>query len=64
MRVDRLCSEAVRAKLISSGILGQNAYVVVSGPANSYSHYVATREEYSMQRYEGGSTLYGPRKYP
>ena len=34
--------------------------VVLGAPANSYAHYVATEEEYSRQRYEGGSTLYGP----
>ena len=55
-------SEAVRATLISSGILGQDAYVVLSGPANTYSHYVTTREEYSVQLYEGASTLFGPCK--
>lgn len=34
--------------------------VVLGGPANSYTHYIATKEEYGVQRYEGGSTLYGP----
>ena len=34
--------------------------VVLGGPANSYTHYVATEEEYGVQRYEGASTLYGP----
>ncbi|CAL5867365.1 uncharacterized protein PFLUO_LOCUS1581 [Penicillium psychrofluorescens] len=34
--------------------------VVLGAPANSYSHYLATEEEYSVQRYEGASTLYGP----
>lgn len=52
--------EAVRAKLISSGIIGNDAYVVIAGPANAYGHYVTTREEYGVQRYEGASTLYGP----
>ncbi|KAH7334765.1 Neutral/alkaline nonlysosomal ceramidase [Rhizoctonia solani] len=56
----RRLREAVRAKLISSGVIGSDAYVVVAGPANTYSHYVTTREEYSIQRYEGASTIYGP----
>ncbi|CAE7146577.1 unnamed protein product [Rhizoctonia solani] len=56
----RRLREAVRAKLISSGVIGNNAYVVVAGPANTYAHYVTTREEYSIQRYEGASTIYGP----
>ncbi|KAL8668175.1 MAG: hypothetical protein Q9202_000153 [Teloschistes flavicans] len=34
--------------------------VVLGGPANSYTHYIATEEEYGVQRYEGASTLYGP----
>jgi neutral ceramidase len=34
--------------------------VVLGGPANTYAHYVATPEEYGIQRYEGASTLYGP----
>ncbi|KAI1390021.1 Neutral/alkaline nonlysosomal ceramidase [Hypoxylon trugodes] len=34
--------------------------VVLGGPANSYTHYITTEEEYGIQRYEGASTLYGP----
>ncbi|EFW99382.1 neutral ceramidase [Grosmannia clavigera kw1407] len=34
--------------------------VVLGGPANSYTHYITTEEEYGVQRYEGASTLYGP----
>ncbi|KAJ7435456.1 Neutral/alkaline nonlysosomal ceramidase [Mycena galericulata] len=56
----RRIREAVRAELISSGIVGEDAHVVVAGPANTYAHYITTREEYSVQRYEGASTLYGP----
>ena len=37
-----------------------SAKVVLGGPANTYGHYIATEEEYSVQRYEGASTLYGP----
>ncbi|HEY6912610.1 MAG TPA: neutral/alkaline non-lysosomal ceramidase N-terminal domain-containing protein [Myxococcales bacterium] len=36
------------------------AIVRVVGLANAYIQYVATRPEYELQRYEGGSTLYGP----
>jgi neutral ceramidase len=38
--------------------------VVLGGPANTYAHYVATPEEYGIQRYEGGSTLFGPWELP
>jgi len=34
--------------------------VLLGGPSNSYTHYITTEEEYSQQRYEGASTLYGP----
>lgn len=33
--------------------------VVLSGYSNSYAGYVATREEYQMQNYEGASTHFG-----
>ncbi|KAJ6566570.1 Neutral/alkaline nonlysosomal ceramidase [Mycena capillaripes] len=56
----RRIREAVRTQLISSGILGEEAHVVVAGTANTYAHYITTREEYVVQRYEGASTLYGP----
>ncbi len=35
-------------------------YVAVAGYANDYVGYVATREEYEIQHYEGAATLYGP----
>ncbi|TFK19427.1 ceramidase [Coprinopsis marcescibilis] len=56
----RRIREALRNTLISSGILGSDANVVVAGPANTYAHYVTTREEYQIQRYEGASTVFGP----
>ncbi|KAH9941449.1 Neutral/alkaline nonlysosomal ceramidase [Amylocystis lapponica] len=56
----RRLREAVRAELISTGVLGEDAYVVIAGPANTYAHYVTTREEYAVQRYEGASTVFGP----
>lgn len=38
----------------------ESPIVVLGGPANTYTHYIATEEEYAVQRYEGASTLYGP----
>ena len=35
-------------------------HVVIAGLANTYSSYVATFEEYGVQRYEGASTIFGP----
>ncbi|KAJ9151139.1 Neutral alkaline nonlysosomal ceramidase [Pleurostoma richardsiae] len=46
----------------ADGILSGSAaepLVVLGGPANTYAHYCATPEEYTIQRYEGASTLYG-----
>jgi len=34
--------------------------IVIAGYANDYASYVATREEYESQQYEGASTLFGP----
>lgn len=62
--VDHVHREAVRAKLIASGVLDEDAYVVIAGPAKTYGHYITTIEEYAVQRYEGASTLYGPRTLP
>ncbi|CAM1500921.1 Fc.00g100830.m01.CDS01 [Cosmosporella sp. VM-42] len=39
---------------------GEPPIVVLGAPANSYTHYISTEEEYGIQRYEGASTLYGP----
>lgn len=44
----------------SDGDQSSSPVVVLGGPANSYTHYITTEEEYSIQRYEGASTLYGP----
>merc|ERR1711970_636516 len=40
--------------------LGEDTVPVVAGLSNTYTHYVATFEEYQKQRYEAASTLYGP----
>ena len=50
------------ADAVSSRIEGSTGIdrVVVSSVANEYMGYVATAEEYELQWYEGGHTLYGP----
>ncbi|EAW08086.1 neutral/alkaline ceramidase [Aspergillus clavatus NRRL 1] len=55
----RRWKEAV-AKSAKDVLSIKNPLVVLGAPSNSYAHYVATEEEYSIQRYEGASTLYGP----
>lgn len=39
-------------------------FVVPISCANGYYGYVTTPEEYNIQRYEGGHTLYGPQTQP
>jgi neutral ceramidase len=51
--------EAVHKEIRALDI-ASSPIVVLGGPANTYTHYIATEEEYSIQRYEGASTLYGP----
>jgi len=44
-----------------SNIAGlEGGKVVIAGLSNSYTHYIATWEEYQRQRYEAASTIYGP----
>lgn len=50
----------IKSTLIEVGAWNSLSQVVISGLTNSYTHYVATKEEYSYQRYEAASTLYGP----
>jgi neutral ceramidase len=56
----RRLRNTVRGVLEQYGVADENSFVVIAGLSNAYSHYITTYEEYSFQRYEGGSTLYGP----
>lgn len=56
----RRLKQTVLDSLAKLGQLTADTRVVIAGLSNSYSHYVATYEEYQIQRYEGASTLYGP----
>jgi neutral ceramidase len=52
----RRLREAVQAELAAAGV----DRVIVAGLSNAYAGYVATREEYAAQHYEGASTHFGP----
>ncbi|MFQ5846138.1 MAG: neutral/alkaline ceramidase [Candidatus Methylomirabilales bacterium] len=52
----RRLRRTVEAQLAPAGI----DTVVIAGLANAYAGYVATREGYSVQHYEGASTHFGP----
>ncbi|MDD9937293.1 MAG: neutral/alkaline non-lysosomal ceramidase N-terminal domain-containing protein [Myxococcales bacterium] len=41
--------------------LPQVPHTALVGLTNGYLQYIATREEYALQHYEGASTVYGPR---
>lgn len=54
--VGRRLQEDVLKVLASRGV----TQAVIAGLSNAYSGYVATREEYAVQHYEGASTHFGP----
>ncbi|KAL0078298.1 Neutral/alkaline nonlysosomal ceramidase [Phycomyces blakesleeanus] len=56
----RRLRRSVRQNLIAQGLGNNDTVVLHTGPANGYASYCTTFEEYQMQRYEGGSTPYGP----
>jgi neutral ceramidase len=52
----RRLRETVSQALAPAGV----TEVVIAGLSNAYAGYVATREEYARQHYEGASTHFGP----
>ncbi|XP_049850599.1 neutral ceramidase-like [Schistocerca gregaria] len=56
----RRLSKSIFKALRDAGSINDRSTVIITCVANSYSHYVTTREEYSIQRYEGSSVLFGP----
>jgi len=56
----RRLRNTVREVLEQNGAADNNTHIIIAGLSNAYSHYITTFEEYSIQRYEGASTLYGP----
>ncbi|KAI1656316.1 Neutral/alkaline nonlysosomal ceramidase [Daldinia decipiens] len=51
-------------KAAAADIVDTEPKVILGGPANTYAHYIATPEEYGIQRYEGASTLFGQWELP
>jgi neutral ceramidase len=50
----------LRMRRAVASVVGAELHdVLVAGYSNAYIHYVTTPEEYEVQRYEGGSTLFG-----
>ncbi|XP_008198715.3 neutral ceramidase-like [Tribolium castaneum] len=56
----RRLREAVK-KIIINNSGSEKTTPIITGHSNLYSSYIATWEEYQLQRYEGASTIFGPR---
>lgn len=56
----RRLRDSVRQTINQYSNKNEDLVVVIAGLSNAYSQYIATPEEYIVQRYEGASTLYGP----
>lgn len=56
----RRLRNTVRQAFKDAGKLLPGMTFSIAGLSNSYSHYIATFEEYAIQRYAGASTLFGP----
>lgn len=56
----RRLRNAVRERMIAKGLMGGEGHVVIAGLSNAYADYTTTFEEYQAQRYEAGSTIFGP----
>jgi neutral ceramidase len=58
--VTTMAGRRIRNTLISALDSTGVDYAVVAALANTYTSYLATREEYAMQWYEGACTQFGP----
>lgn len=56
----RRTAKVIKKALLDKGVVSPDARVVINNCASGYAGYVTTIEEYQHQRYEGGSTAYGP----
>jgi len=63
MESGRRIAEACKKSALEGGMDADTRFVVVS-VGNGYTGYCTTPEEYGVQRYEGGHTLYGPNTNP
>ncbi|CAH1381135.1 unnamed protein product [Tenebrio molitor] len=55
----RRLRDAIQDTIIRNGG-PENTKPVITGHSNDYTNYIATPEEYQLQRYEGASTIFGP----
>ncbi|XP_045477252.1 neutral ceramidase [Harmonia axyridis] len=55
----RRLRNSIKESIIQNGG-PKNTRVIITGLSNVYTSYIATYEEYQIQRYEAASTIYGP----
>lgn len=54
-----------RMREVVKNVLGDSAkHIMIAGYSNDYAGYITTPEEYAVQQYEGGHTLFGPWTLP
>lgn len=58
--ITTMAGRHIRADVLSALRSQGVNHVVIAGLANTYSGYIATKDEYQKQHYEGASTVYGP----
>lgn len=56
----RRLRKSIKEDLVKNGVATGDAIVVIAGLSNAYTDYTTTFEEYQEQRYEAGSTVFGP----
>ena len=56
----RRIRKALAARLTALGLYSHDGSIALAGLTNGYADYTTTYEEYQQQRYEGGSTIFGP----
>jgi neutral ceramidase len=56
----RRMRDQLKQVLVDANVVGDDAVIVIAGLSNGYADYTVTFEEFQQQRYEGGSTIFGP----
>jgi neutral ceramidase len=60
IEVTTMSGRRIKSTVAEHLLKSENNHVVISALANAYAGYVATNDEYQMQRYEAASTHFGP----
>lgn len=60
IEVTTMSGRRIKATVAEHLVKTENTHIVLSALSNAYAGYVATNDEYQMQRYEAASTHFGP----